>query len=176
MNIMSIDASTKSCGVAIYQNNILTYYDCLTASSTDLIKRIQKITKELQDVLNGSSIDIIVLEEVRPQIGQYGAGNIQTHRALMWLQAAIAFMVHDNFPKIKIEYVYPSEWRKVLGIKQGAGVKRETLKAADIQWVKTKFNIDVNDDIADAIGIGFSYLKEKEIECNAKPMSELNWE
>ena len=40
MNIMSIDASTKSCGVAIYQNNILTYYDCLTASSTDLIKRI----------------------------------------------------------------------------------------------------------------------------------------
>ena len=85
-------------------------------------------------------------------------------------------MVHDNFSKIKIQYVYPSEWRKVLGIKQGAGVKRETLKAADIQWVKTKFNIDVNDDIADAIGIGFSYLKEKEIACNTKPMSELNWE
>lgn len=176
MNIMSIDASTKSCGVAIYQNNILTYYDCLTASSTDLIKRIQKITKELQDVLNGSSIDVIVLEEVRPQVGQYGVGNIQTHRALMWLQAAIAFMVHDNFPKIKIEYVYPSEWRKVLGIKQGAGVKRETLKTADIQWVKTKFNIDVNDDIADAIGIGFSYLKDKEAERTTKPATELNWE
>lgn len=85
-------------------------------------------------------------------------------------------MVHDNFPKIKIEYVYPSEWRKVLGIKQGAGVKREALKAADIQWVKTKFNIDVNDDIADAIGIGFSYLKDKEAERTTKPVTELNWE
>ena len=162
MNIMSIDASTKSCGVAIYQNNILTYYDCLTASSTDLIKRIQKITKELQDVLNGSSIDIIVLEEVRPQVGQYGVGNIQTHRALMWLQAAIAFMVHDNFPKIKIEYLYPSEWRSRCGLHTGRGIKREELKKADIAFVKRIYNIEVNDDIADAIGIGYAYLSPEE--------------
>ncbi len=172
MNLMSIDASTKSCGVAIYENNVLTYYDCLTASSTDLIKRIQKITKELKEILEESKIDMIVLEEVRPQIGQYGVGNIQTHRALMWLQASIAFMVHDQFSNIKIEYVYPSEWRKVLDIKQGAGVKREILKAEDIQWVKNKFNITVNDDIADAIGIGYSYLNKKEV----KKPKELNWE
>ena len=42
------------------------------------------------------------------------------------------------------------------GIKTGAGVRRESLKAKDIAFVKSQFGIIVNDDIADAICIGFS--------------------
>lgn len=37
------------------------------------------------------------------------------------------------------------------------GVRRETAKKYDINFVKEKFNIDVNDDEADAIGIGYAY-------------------
>lgn len=62
---------------------------------------------EIQKLLNENKIDKIVVEEVRPE-GGYGVGNQKTHKALMWLQAAIAFMVHDFFPKIEIEYIYPS--------------------------------------------------------------------
>ena len=32
------------------------------------------------------------------------------------------------------------------------------VKQADIKFVKDKYNLDVNDDIADAIGIGYAYL------------------
>ena len=61
----------------------------------------------IQEVLNKYTIDKVYVEEVRPQ-GGFGTGNIQTHRALMWLQAAIAFMLHDFDKKIILEYVYPS--------------------------------------------------------------------
>ena len=62
---------------------------------------------ELAAILDQYSIDKIVVEEVRPE-GGFGVGNTQTHRALMWLQAATAFLLHDNYPQIEIEYIYPS--------------------------------------------------------------------
>lgn len=154
--IMSLDISTRSTGLAIFDNNKLIAYKLITATSTDLIKRIQKITKEIQETIEEyNRIDKLILEEVRPE-DSVGL-NTNTHRALMWAQAAIAFMIHDNYPKITMEYVYPGTWRKDCGIKTGRGIKREALKKADIQFVKDNYNIDVNDDIADAICIGHAY-------------------
>ena len=58
-----------------------------------------------------------------------------------------------------VEYLYPSEWRSVCGLKTGRGIKREELKKQDIEFAANKYNIQVNDDIADAIGIGYAWLK-----------------
>lgn len=157
MYILALDASTKSTGVAVFDDTKLIHYECVTASSNDLIKRIQKITVGIEEVLKKFEIKKIILEEVRPE---NGLQNIKTHRALMWLQASINFMIHDNFPKVEIEYVYPSEWRKQCGIKQGRGVRRDSQKILDIQFVKENYGIDVNDDIADAIGIGHAYTNQ----------------
>ena len=115
-----------------------------------------------------NSITKIVVEEVRPE-GGYGVGNTKTHRALMWLQAATAFLIHDNYSSVEIEYIYPSSWRAALGIKNGRGIKRTSLKEQDIQYVQEKYNITVNDDEADAICIGLSQYKEKD-------SNEINWE
>lgn len=49
--------------------------------------------------------------------------------------------------------IMPSEWRKYAGIKQGKK-KREELKAESIAYVKKRYRIDVNDDVADAISLG----------------------
>ena len=165
MKTISIDASTKSTGIAYFEDTKLIAYDCFTASSNDLIKRIQKITGGINEFLNKYPADKIILEEVRPE---NGLQNIQTHRALMWLQAAIAFVLHENHPKTKIEYVYPSQWRAACGIKNGRGIRRDSQKAGDIKFVKETYGIDVNDDIADAIGIGHAYVNELD--------NEMNWE
>ena len=101
-----------------------------------------------------------------------GTQNIKTHRALMWVQGYIAIMAHDNF-KLEFEYIYPSEWRKTCGIKIGSGVRRESLKPKDIAFVKEKYHIDVNDDIADAIGIGYAYLYSQKLE---PPVKMINFE
>lgn len=86
----------------------------------------------------------------------------------MWLQAAVAFLIHDNYNHIEIIYVYPSSWRASIGIQTGRGIKRADLKQKDIAFVEEKYSIKVNDDIADAIGIGLSQIKREE--------SDLNWE
>ena len=126
------------------------------------------MTEGIAEILNNYSINKIIVEEVRPE-GGYGVGNTQTHRALMWLQAATAFLIHDNYSHIEIEYIYPSSWRAALGIKNGRGIKRTTLKEQDIQYIKEKYNIIVNDDEADAICIGLSQYTKKD-------NNELNWE
>ena len=167
MNILSLDLSSKSSGWAFFEDNKLIDYGCITSASTDLIKRIYIMRDGIQEVLNKYAIDKVYVEEVRPQ-GGFGAGNIQTHRALMWLQAAIAFMLHDFNKKIVLEYVYPSTWRATIGIKNGRGIKRESLKQADIAFVKERYNISVNDDIADAICLGISQLEPEK--------NEINWE
>lgn len=156
MKILAIDASTKSCGIAVFDGKKLIHYDCFTNSSTILIKRIKSITKEIKEIIEKYEIEKVVLEEVRPEDNKAYA-NIKTHRALMWLQASIAFAAYDVSSKISIDYLYPSEWRKICGIKNGRGIKRETLKIADKQFAKDKFNLDVNDDIADAVGIGYAF-------------------
>ena len=93
--ILSIDASTKSSGIAILDSEKnLIYYDCLTASSPDLIKRIKKMTENISKIIKDyPQIEKIILEEVRPDTNVY---NLKTYKALMYLQGAIVTMVHDE--------------------------------------------------------------------------------
>lgn len=165
MRILAIDASTKSSGVALFEDNRLIAYECFTASSSDLIKRIQKIIFQLDNFLQTYEVDKIILEEVRPD---NNTTNLKTHKALMWLQAAINFLIHENYPNISIEYAYPSEWRAACGIKNGRGITRAVEKELDIKFVKENYHIDVNDDIADAIGIGHAFVNQLN--------NEINWE
>ena len=53
-----------------------------------------------------------------------------------------------------------------MGIKTGRGIKRASLKEADIAFVEETFGITVNDDEADAICIGFAHNKEVSNEIN----------
>ena len=168
MNILSLDLSTKSSGWAFFENGELKDHGCITSASTDVIKRIHIMTNGIAEILDKYFIDKVVVEEVRPE-GGYGVGNTKTHRALMWLQAATAFLLHDNYPKIELDYIYPSSWRANIGIKNGRGIKRTTLKEADIAFVKEKYDIMVNDDEADAICIGLSQYSNVN-------NNEINWE
>ena len=164
--ILAIDASTKSTGIALFCDTKLVDMSLLTASSSDVIKRIQKIIEQLKPFLLNYKIDTIILEEVRPITDTARRQNVQTHRVLMWLQAAINFLVHEISPQTKIEYVYPSEWRAKCGIKNGRGITREREKTYDIAFVKAEYGIEVNDDIADAIGIGHAYVNHLDNEIN----------
>ena len=156
--LLALDLSTKSTGYAIFDKDKLIESGCITASSTDTIKRIYKMIDEIKTICSKFNIDEIIAEEVHPE-NQYGVGNIRTQKVLMWLQGALEFFIHDKYDnKLSIQYVYPSEWRKVCGIKTGKNQKRSDLKPADVQFVKDTFNLDVNDDEADAICIGYFHI------------------
>ena len=164
MKILSLDLSTKSSGWAIFNDGLLIDYGCITSSSTDLLKRINIMTDGIKDILQKHpDINKVYAEEVRPE---NGLQNLKTHRALMWLQGVIALTLYNYNKKLEMELIYPSSWRSVIGIKTGRGIKRTSLKEKDIQFVKENYNLDVNDDIADAICIGYSCTHDEEIEIN----------
>lgn len=166
MKILSLDLSTKSSGWAVFENGILIDYGCISSSSTDLLKRINIMLDGLKEIFEKhSDIEKVYAEEVRPENGMQ---NLKTHRALMWLQGAVALLIYNFNKKIELELIYPSSWRASIGIKTGRGIKRTSLKEKDIQFVKENYNLDVNDDIADAICIGYANSHDVE--------TEINWE
>ena len=50
--ILSLDISTKSTGVAVFQNSKLIHYECITASSVNVYNRIEKITERVAALLD----------------------------------------------------------------------------------------------------------------------------
>ncbi len=121
------------------------------------------MTDGLKTIVEQYNPDKVVAEEVRPE---NGLQNLKTHRALMWLQGGVALMLYEYNKKLEMDLVYPSSWRAAIGIKTGRGIKRTSLKEKDIQFVKDNYNLDVNDDEADAICIGYAYCHDIETEIN----------
>ena len=104
MKILAIDGSTKATGIAYYIDDKLQEYQLITASSNDLIKRIQKIIGGLASFIADHDVDLVILEEVTPDPYQKNPQkNLKTYRALMFLQAAINFLLHEVKPKAKID-------------------------------------------------------------------------
>lgn len=165
--VLALDLSTKCSGWSVFEDTKLLASGEAKAASNDVIARIKKITSQIMEIIQQyPNIETVILEEVRPEDSSSG-GNLHTQKVLMWLQASIIFALYEENKKIKIEYVYPSEWRKQCGIRTGRGIKRTSLKQADIDFVKQNYNLDVSDDEADAIGIGHAY-----VHCLS---NEINW-
>lgn len=158
MYLLALDASTKATGVAIFKDKELIGQTCITASSNDLYKRIHKMVDNILALVEQLKIEKIVMEEVIPDHTK----NTNTFKALMYLQALIHIELHDKYPNVEIELVYPSSWRSVCGIEDGRGSKREQKKQKDIDFANRAYGLSLtNDDIADAICIGHAYLHPK---------------
>lgn len=162
MKILTLDLSTKQSGWCVGSNGHLDAHGYITASSKDTVKRIIKMRDELTEIMKNNKIDKIIMEQVRPEY------NSRTNKVLMWLQAVIVVAAYEVNPKIECEFINASQWRAALKIKQGRGIKREQLKPQDIQYVKNKYNITVNDDQADAICIFDAYWQKFD--------NAINWE
>ena len=167
MYLLALDCSTKSTGVAIFKDKELMATSCITASSTDLYKRIRKIVNNIVEIVGKVGIDTVVMEEVIPDHTK----NTNTFKALMYLQALIQIELHETYPNIQINLAYPGEWRSTCGIKTGRGVKRDGLKVEDIKFANNTYGLSLtNDDIADAVCIGHAFLYPKD-----KKDEEINW-
>lgn len=171
MRTLALDCSTKSTGAAVFEGQALCGVRCITASSADLFKRIHKMVDGIDTIISTIGINQIVMEEVIPDHQK----NTNTFKALMYLQAAVMMMVHDKYPDVKVELIYPGSWRSQCGIKTGRGVKRETLKDADVARAKEVFKLqNINDDEADACLIGAAFTGVFGAPINEKD-NELNW-
>lgn len=164
MNILFLDLSTKSTGYCVSsEKREMLEYGLITASSDNNLSRVKKIQEEVKKLIEKHHIKKIVAEDVHPET--YGFSD--TSRLLMWLQGAVMLGAHELNNSVNsksLELMQASKWRKTLGIKTGRSVKRDSLKQADIQYVKDTYGIEANDDVCDAICLCSAYFINKENE------------
>ena len=149
MIYMGIDGSTTSTGVAVFDDKDLLYYDCIKPKSKDWRERISYIADELQEVFKEYDIDTVYIEDVPLKDGK------PTIKKLSAVHGAVIALCALNMAKMDAESV--SDWRENAGFYDGTrkGLKRDIMKQKAIKEVKELFDIDVNDDIAEAILIAY---------------------
>lgn len=129
----------------MFVDNKLIDYGTLLSDHKEknTLERIKQMTDEIVKTVEIAKPDFVILENIQFQ------RNIATFKSLAQLQGCI--MYHLNNSNIGYAFVEPSAWKSYCGIK---GKKREEQKKNTIAYVKGKYNVDVSEDIADAIGIG----------------------
>ena len=155
MITLAIDASTHSTGVAVFKDKSLIHYKCIQNNDNNVFKRIKYMNKKILQIYYSFKPDRIVMEEILPDDVKH---NQKVYKALVYLQAAIVLALDQVNQSVQL--VPASHWRKIYKIKTGVGIKRQNLKKQSQQLIKSIYNIDVNDDISDAICLGMAYIKQ----------------
>ena len=147
--IIAFDQATENFGLSIFDDGQLVFYN-LYRFSGDLGARLVKIRKLIQDVvIREWCPDFICYEDI-----QYQHNGILTFKVLAMLLGVVKEVAAEN--DIETEVVSPNVWRKYAGT---AGKDRRTEKMLSKAKVKEKYNIDVSDDVAEAILIGSYAVK-----------------
>ena len=148
--LISIDPSTKASGVATFDDGQLKDFDLFRCNDSDTESRIHEMGAALLGYLKKQKPDIIYIEH--PQ----GHGS---NVALVGMICELLGIVRAYAIEKKIEYkeLSPSVWRKYCGFNQGKKTRKE-LKQISIDFVKNHFNIEVSDDVSDAISIGIGVI------------------
>lgn len=179
--IIGIDASTTKTGISIYKLNKtgkkLYKYELIDAEKNTFIpeeyktktKDSKKIKKEKSNQRTTLRVEYTIKELLKilnyyKKTGEiikigfedtYGTVDVSSTKSLARIQGSILGFCLEN--KIELKFINPSSWRKIVGIplkENDKWLKRETLKALAVKMVKDLYQIEVIDDIADAILIG----------------------
>lgn len=151
--LITIDGSTKKTGLSYFYNGVYNSHYLLNfEKETDAEKRFESMAKAIWKILDAIRPNIIYIEET------YLGNNAQTLKILTRIQGVVyAWCINNN---CEFNTITPKEWRKILEFKQGKSVKREQLKIQAIEYVFSKYGIEVSDDEADAICISDAIIKK----------------
>ena len=163
---IGLDQATHITGYSIFDGGELIYADFFEANADDEIERDIEIKNWLIQLIHNWKPDIIGIEGI--QLQQFNNKNVgvTTFQTLARLQGIL--MATCNEQKIEYVVVPPATWRAHCEVKGRTRIDR---KRSMQMKVKDWFDITVNDDIADAIGIG-KYINDK----HKKKVEIFNWE
>lgn len=148
--IVSIDQATNDAGIAVFDDGNLVYASS-RAFFGDLATRYVDFAKFLvHEVINNWKPDELVFEDIQYQ------HNVKTFKVLGGLWGICIMLAETN--KIPHTTFLNKTWQASFDIR---GKTRHQQKQAGIDKVERLFGIRVNDDIADAILLGYHKVLEK---------------
>lgn len=149
MKIAGIDASSNKTGIAIFEDSEYIEHTLIDLHKIkDPDTRIPKMMVEICKYIKKHMPDKIIMEKSMMK------NNIDTVQKLSNIAGAV--MLYAATKNIEFQHVYPSEWRKKIGLSQSTQIKREVLKEEAVQAVKQEYRMDVTDDEAEALLIARS--------------------
>ena len=165
--VIALDQSTSCCGASVWKGGALSEVGQFVPDSRlDAQERIHEITdwlrRNVEAAAQASDDVTVVLEDIQFQTGingkRFAGGNsvsITTYKVLAQLQGAIINVCLD----LGVDYaiIPPSHWKSVVGI---TSKYRKEQKMAAISFVIGEYGKIVNEDVADAVCIGHTYIKE----------------
>lgn len=142
--VIAFDQATERFGLSVFDNGKLIFYR-LFSFSGDLNARLVKIKRLLDNVvLTAWQPDFVIMEDI-----QYQQNGILTFKVLAMLLGVTETACAEK--DIPFEVVSPNVWRKYAGTN---GKNRREEKMLSVAAVREKYNINVGDDVAEAILIG----------------------
>ena len=146
MRVLSFDQSTKISAHSLWIDSKYAEVGVIDLHKIkDTSERVRAMGVELCKTIDKYQPDVVVLEEVAQQ------SNPLTLKLLARIQGVIiGFCAAHNIDTYIIE---PSKWRSKLDFNQGAGVKRQELKAQAIKYIQDNFGMDLPEDESEAVCI-----------------------
>ena len=165
VKILSLDASTKSTGWAVFDGERLVAHGVIKERRDDWRENVMAETMELATIIREYQPDAVYAEDVpmkdgKPTIAKLGA--VQG----MILSLCAGF-------RLKPTFLLPSVWRRELGMFDGtrAGLQRDVLKEKAVRMANEIFGLDLvwvkpnstknEDDAAEAILIGWAVIQSQ---------------
>lgn len=162
--ILVIDQATinTSYNVIEIENGVPRWLCCSMVkikSKKDTMERINELYTKIGDIVEEYDIDTLVLEEVPVQ----RRGNIRTTVVLIKLLGIMELLAVRMGLQLKVMNVL--HWKNLAGIKTKtrADQKAESITLALKRWKAYKEIIARSDDVADALNMGYAFLKHEKI-------------
>lgn len=155
MKVLGLDTSTTSTGYAVIDTEtkkIISYGTIKTPKENDIFDKIIYIEDHIKQIVKSKEIEFVIVEDLA----------VTRSAITTKVLAGLLYHLLVEFRKrdLLVVQVRPSEWRSFCNIK---GKYRKELKENTIKHIQERYDLNVNDDEADAICIA-EYGNNLEIE------------
>lgn len=156
MKVLSLDLSSKSSGYAIFVQGKLVEYGTVVSGSKNFLDRGNIMADGIKSLVRKyGKFDKVVIEELK----------VLSNQKVLVVLGIVQGMVLRELCGSSVVFVPPTVWRKSFGLNG----KREQAKEKAIRWCKMHSISVENDDEAEAICLGASFLS-KTLDINLQRM------
>ena len=150
---LSLDQATRITGYAIFHDDKLVKVDQFELTDSKIGTRLKKYKEKILKLIDENGVNQVLFEEIQLQ------QNVETFKKLAMLYGTTMLLLEEK--GIKYDIVSSNTWKSKCKIKKTG---RETEKQAAQKFVEDQYGIHVSQDKADAICLGYSYLKKPDFD------------
>lgn len=159
MRFMSIDQSTTAIGLCIKENDELILYRFFDLTKLPIEQSVESRIDLMKNIMlkyiYKYQVSFVTLEDVFLKTTKGVYSNYNSFKVLCELLGVLKNKLYSE--NILYQLIKPSEFRSTCKIK---GREREEQKLNAIKFVKEKYNLDVEEDLAEAICMAYHTSKK----------------